>query len=503
MTSRTFPASLPVSLRRLFPDASFVGCAEIAVSVATDRSAECVPGCLFAALPGTKLQGRDFVPEAICRGASAILTPTPLPEVPLPQCIVSDARTAYAQLCHALAGWPTRRLGVAGVTGTNGKTSTAWLIRSMLAEAGYKTGLLGTIEYHDGEKSTPATLTTPDAKTLSTWLGSTLANGGNFAAVELSSHALDQGRAAGLLLDVAIVTNITHDHLDYHASAEEYRAAKARIAGLLKPGGCLVLNADDPGGRSLLDRTPDRCQARTFGIEQPADVIAADIRESADGVQFLLRTSVDQVEISTSLLGRHGVANCLAAACAGLHFGLSLEQIASGIAALSCVPGRLQRIDGGQPFQVFIDYAHTDDALRRVIAAVRSVTPGRVLCVFGAGGDRDRTKRAPMGAAASTADVAIVTSDNPRSEDPQSIMYDILAGCTSPAMHVDPDREQAIHWALQHAAPEDSVIVAGKGHETVQIVGHRKFPFDDAQVCREWLAQHGAALSRHRERQPA
>jgi UDP-N-acetylmuramoyl-L-alanyl-D-glutamate--2,6-diaminopimelate ligase len=503
MTLPTLPASIPVSLRRLFPDASFVGRAEIAVTAATDRSGECAPGCLFAVLPGTKSHGREFVAEAVRRGAASLLTEAPLPDALVPQCIVRDTRAAYSSLCHALFGSPSRRLGVVGVTGTNGKTSTTWLVRSILATAGRRTGLLGTIEYHDGARSVPASLTTPDPRTLAAWTAATLSNGGRHLALELSSHALHQGRAAGLCLDVAVITNITRDHFDYHGNHESYRDAKGRIAGLLKGGGRLVLNADDPGSLSLADRTPARGQLVTFGIEQPADVTASQIRETDLGTEFLLSAGAERATARTPLIGRHNVSNCLAAAAAALHFGVSLRDVAAGIENLAQIPGRLERIDAGQPFQVFVDYAHTDDALQRVIDAVRRVTEGRVLCVFGAGGDRDRTKRSPMGTAASRADLLIVTSDNPRGEDPQAIIYDILAGCTSAAVHVDPDRERAIAWALQQARPGDAVIVAGKGHERVQIVDSQRLPFDDAEVCRRHLGMSYPLSHVRRELQTA
>jgi UDP-N-acetylmuramoyl-L-alanyl-D-glutamate--2,6-diaminopimelate ligase len=489
MTSLTTPASIPVSLRRQFPDASFVGCAEIAVTDATDRSSECSPGCLFAALPGANVHGRAFATEAVERGAVAVLVDAPLPEISIPQCILPDVRSAYARLCHTLYAWPTRRLGTVGVTGTNGKTSTAWLTRAILEHAGRRCGLTGTIEQYDGRLSTPAELTTPDPRTLARCLASTLHNGGRNAVMELSSHALQQERAAGVELDVAIVTNVTQDHFDYHGTFDAYRLAKAKIAKLLKRGGRLVLNADDPGSRSLLEHLPTSSQWNTFGVCESADVTASEVECSPEGCRFRLQAGVESVCCETALIGAHNISNCLAAASAALHFGLSLSDIADGIRAVTHVPGRLQRVEAGQTFQVFVDYAHTEDALRRAIAAVREITPGRLLCLFGAGGDRDRSKRARMGAAAAGADWVVVTSDNPRSEDPQAIIYDILSGCVSSHIHVDPDRERAIRWALDEARPGDSVLIAGKGHEKTQIIGRDRIPFDDAAVCRDHLSR--------------
>lgn len=487
MTPAPASASIPISLRRLFPDASFVGCGEIVVTDATERSGDCRPGCLFAALPGTKVHGRTFVTEAVGRGAIAVLSDRPLADLHVPQCIVREPRAAYSRLCHTICQWPSRRLGMVGVTGTNGKTSVTWLVRRLLQQAGLQTGLLGTIEYHDGEQSAEATLTTPDARSLAGWLASARSRRTTHMALELSSHALAQDRACGLELDVAIVTNITHDHFDFHRNFEAYRDAKARIARLLKRGGRLVLNADDPGSRSLLGEAPASAQALTFGLDGDADVRAREIAELPGGCRFRVDAGAASAQFETSLIGRHNVANCLAAVGAGLHFGLSLAQIADGIRSLSCIPGRMQRIDAGQPFQVFIDYAHTPDALERAITAVRRITPGRVICLFGAGGERDRSKRPVMGAAGTLADIVVVTSDNPRGEDPQSILYDILSGCVASQVHVDPDREQAIAWALRTAQPGDSVLVAGKGHESVQIIGSERIPFDDAAVCRQYL----------------
>ncbi|MFV0442205.1 MAG: UDP-N-acetylmuramoyl-L-alanyl-D-glutamate--2,6-diaminopimelate ligase [Planctomycetaceae bacterium] len=488
MTPPSASETIPVSLRRQFPDASFIGCADIVISTATDRSGDCTPGCLFAALPGTNVHGRAFVTDAVERGATALLTDTPLPHVHLPQCIVADARAAYSRLCHSLAHWPSRRLGVAGVTGTNGKTSTAWLVRSILDSSQRRCGLTGTIEYSDGFNVDPAPLTSPDPRTLTRYLARARDNDCSHFALELSSHALDQGRASGLLLDAAIVTNITQDHFDYHGTFDAYRDAKARIAGYLKRGGTLILNSDDPGSLSVMGFTPGSARCLTFGIAEPADVQATQLELGPDGCRFTVTAGTESARFETSLVGQHNVANCLAACCAGLHFGLSLQEIAVGIAALRCIPGRMQSINCGQPFRLFVDYAHTADALRRTIAAARQLATGRVICLFGAGGDRDRSKRPEMGRAGATADVVVLTSDNPRGEDPQSILYDVLSGCVAAKVHVDPDRERAIAWAIHQARPGDVLVVAGKGHETVQIIGRDRIPFDDAALCRKYLA---------------
>jgi UDP-N-acetylmuramoyl-L-alanyl-D-glutamate--2,6-diaminopimelate ligase len=483
--------TVPVSLRRLFAAASFVGCGDIAVTDVTEDSRSCRAGCLFAALPGTRTQGLSFVNEAIERGASSLLVDRPLPDCPVPQCIVPNSRVAFAQLCEALYGYPSRRLATVGVTGTNGKTTVTWLVRSILEASARPTALLGTIEYSDGMVSQPASLTTPSTRETSRWLASAVARASQCATLEISSHALDQARVAGLMLDVAIVTNITQDHFDYHLNFEAYRRSKARILRQLKRRGLVVLNADDPGSMSLLGQTTAAAQVVTYGIDHPADVMAESVELGAGGSSFVLRTGVETVRMQTPLVGRHNVSNCLAASAAARHLGVPLSEIAEGCEALESVPGRLERIRGSHPFEVYVDYAHTDDALRRALSAVQEVTRGRVFCVFGAGGDRDRSKRPLMGRAAGSADVVVVTSDNPRSEDPSRIIDDILAGCRASGaeLHVDPDRAEAIRWAIEQAEPEDAVLVAGKGHETVQIIGNERRPFDDRAVCRDVLRE--------------
>ena len=482
---------VPVSLRRLFPLASFVGCADIRVFGATERSDECRPDVLFAAIAGTQVDGNRFVGEAVERGAGALLVQRPLADVAVPQCVVPNTRRAYARLCAALAGYPSGKLNIAGVTGTNGKTTVTWLIRSILQAAAKQTGILGTIEYDDGNRKDRSRLTTPDAKTLSQWLGAMVRRGTTHAAIELSSHALHQDRIAGTYLDVAVVTNVTQDHFDYHQDYASYLSAKSRIIEYVKVGGRIVLNADDPGSRSLHDRVDGSLRTTTYGFHPDSDVTAELLDESLSGSRFLLRLNGagNGVEIRTPLVGRHNVSNCLAAAAVAAHFDVPAEAIAAGVESLAAVPGRLERIDCGQPFDVFVDYAHTDDALRRCVDSLQRLTQGRVICVFGAGGDRDRSKRPLLGNAAAGADLAVVTSDNARSEDPQQIIDDILPGFSGARNQpsVEVDRAAAIHWALQQAGAGDCVLVAGKGHEAEQIIGTERIPFDDREVIRREL----------------
>ncbi len=476
-----------VTLRRLLPSASFVGCADIRIHHATNRSTDCREQTLFAALRGSVFDGHHFIREAVDYGASAVLVEYPQTDISVPQCVVRDSRRAYAEICCALEGYPSKNLCVTGVTGTNGKTTTTWLLRSILQAGGVQSGLLGTIEYHNAVEAERSQLTTPDSMALAHWLSSMVANQATHAAIELSSHALDQSRCAGTLLDAAVITNITHDHLDYHTGYDAYRDSKLRIFENLKPGGVAILNADDPGSISCLALAPG--QVTTFGIHNSADVSGTILEQSADGTVFVLTAGAERVQVRTPLAGEHNVLNCLSAAAAALHSGISLHDIAAGIESLQAVPGRLERIDCGQAFHVFVDYAHTDDALQRAVLAAKAVTSGRVICVFGAGGDRDRTKRPLLGRAGAVADLPVVTSDNPRSEDPESIIEEILAGIeVGRNCHVEVDRELAIGWALRQAGPGDTVLIAGKGHETEQVIGTEKIHFDDREVVRGIVA---------------
>ncbi len=476
----------PISLKALLPTAQFIGDDDILVTHTTERSEMVSPGVLFAAIPGTRRNGEEFARDAVLRGAEALLLSREFPNLPVPQCLVPDVRRAFALLCDALAGHPSQTLKIAGVTGTNGKTTTTWLIRSILRAAGHPTGVLGTIEYSDGSRRERAGLTTPDSQILSNWLASMVVNGTAHAAMELSSHALDQGRACGTQLDVAIVTNVTQDHFDYHQNFETYLAAKTRIAEHLKPDGVLVLNADNAGSSAVASRVELGGRIVTFGIDHEADVTATIVKESTAGTQFVLGCGEGAESVLMPMIGRHNVANALAAAAAAHHFGVPLKTIALGIELLPAVPGRLERVDAGQPFDVFVDFAHTEDALRRCVSNLRQLCSKRVIVVFGAGGDRDRSKRPKMAQAVLGADLIVVTSDNPRTEDPQRIIEDILAGFAPsfPPLHVEPDRKAAIAWTLAEAQPSDCVLIAGKGHETEQIIGTQRFPFDDREVVR-------------------
>lgn len=478
-----------ISLRRLLPAAEFIGADDIRVASCSSDSRRVEPGDLFAALPGSVHDGHDFVVEAVRRGAVAVLARQPIPGIGLPICCVPNTQDAYARLRQALAGSPSEHLRVIGITGTNGKTTTSCLLASVLSTAGYQVGLLGTLGGFDGLDFHDSTLTTPPPDELARWLARTAANGCSHAILEVSSHALDQSRVAGIRLDAACVTNVRRDHLDYHRSILDYRMTKSRLLDYLCGEGFAVLNADDPTSASYLAEIHG--PVLTIGMHSAAEISATVIERFVSEQTFLLSAGSEILPVRTRMIGTHHVYNCLVAAAVGLAYGIDLATVARGLEAVDQVPGRLQRLECGQPFGVFVDYAHTPDALAGSLRTLREVVEGRLICVFGAGGDRDREKRPLMGRAVERgADLAVVTTDNPRTEDPEAIQEDILRGLKHPERtEVIPDRTEAIHWALGQAEPGDCVLIAGKGHEKHQILGTKRVPFDDRQVAREWLYQ--------------
>lgn len=483
-----------VSLRECLPDAEFSGVADLRVTGCCSDSRQCRPGDLFAALPGTSRDGQQFIPEAVARGASAILVDRPARNCPLPACYVTDVREAFGLVCQALANNPAEQLKVVGITGTNGKTTTSLLCASVLESAGCRTGLMGTLAYTDGYTMQSAGWTTPPANVLAHWLSRMVQSGRSHAVLEVSSHALCQRRVAGMEFDVACLTNIRHDHLDYHGSLDRYRAAKARLFDQLRPDGVAIVNVDCPQGAWLVDTLDG--PTLTVAMEGQAEITATPLNESAAEQTFLLAVGSESVPVRTPLIGRHNISNCLVASALGVAYGIDLATIARGLEAVQSVPGRLQPIECGQPFHVFVDYAHTADALSVCLDTLRANIRGRLICVFGAGGDRDRTKRPAMGrAVAARSDLAVVTSDNPRSEDPNQIAEQILRGFRSHAEVVTiPDRATAIHWALSQAGEGDCVLIAGKGHETSQWIGQEHYHFDDREVARDWLQDRFAPV---------
>jgi UDP-N-acetylmuramoyl-L-alanyl-D-glutamate--2,6-diaminopimelate ligase len=446
-------------------------------------------GDVFLAVPGTKANGTDFLAEAARRGACAAVVPSPLPSFSLPQVVVPDPRAAVAEVAAAWFGHPSRSLLCAGVTGTNGKTTTALLLRSVLEASGRRTGFLGTIGYQLPSGTLPARHTTPDAVTLQGLLRRTVEEGCEACVMEVSSHALHQSRVRGVSFDLALFTNLSPEHLDYHGHLEAYREAKARLFDDLAPGAIAVLPAVDPASARMAQGTRARVVRYSLAADE-VDVHGTPLRVDLEGARLAVRTPKGSFEVRSSLPGRHNLENLLAAAAAGYALGIPLDRVGAGLSALDAVPGRLERVDGGGPFAVFVDYAHTETALQRVLEHLAPFTSGRLIVVFGCGGERDRGKRAAMGAVASDlADVVFLTNDNPRSEDPQAILDAILEGMGErrAEARVEPDRRAAIGAAVAEARPGDVVLVAGKGHETVQIVGREARPFDDRAVAREAL----------------
>jgi len=476
-----------VRLRTLLPEADFIGAADVCVNRCTCDSRRVEPGDLFVAIRGTTHDGHDFIGEAIQRGCAAVLSEQPIPTLAVPVCTVPSARNALARICQTLAGDPSRRLKVIGVTGTNGKTTTSCLLASVLTTAGHKVGLVGTLGYLDGMVIEQPALTTPPPDKLASLLSRMVCNQCTHAIMEVSSHALDQSRIDGIGFDTVCVTNVSRDHLDYHYTVDDYRATKSKLLGHLAPEGLAVINADDPTSAGYLHLIDG--PVLTVGIRSSAELTAVIVEQHLSEQTFLLTAGSETVPVRTQMIGTHHVYNCLEAAAVGLAYGIELPEVVRGLESAEHVPGRLERIECGQPFGVFVDYAHTPDALAGALSTLRQVSRGRLICVFGAGGDRDERKRPLMGRAVErVADVAVVTSDNPRTEDPLEIIGDVLEGFRHQGdAEVIPDRVEAIRWALGAARPGDCVLIAGKGHEKHQIVGDRRIPLDDCQIAREWL----------------
>ncbi len=455
------------------------------------------PGTLFVAIRGEKTDGNKFVADAVAHGAVAVISeqenPGTLPPG-FPWIQVADARKALAISAANFYARPAEILKLIGVTGTNGKTTTSYLVDSVLRAAGCQVGLLGTIAYRLVREDKPAPNTTPESLDLQKYLAKIVQAGGTHAVLEASSHALAMDRLWGCPFAVAIFTNLTRDHLDYHKTFEDYFAAKRRLfEGTGSPAPAAgVINRDDEYGRRLSGLAT---RTLTYGLEPGADVTARKLALTLSGIEFTAETPAGKIEIRSKLVGRPNVYNILAAVAAGAALNLSTEVIANGIAKLSAVPGRFERVEAGQPFLVVVDYAHTDDALRNLLATARELNPdGRIITVFGCGGDRDRTKRPLMGEAAGRAsDIVVLTSDNPRSEDPLLIINDAIVGAqrTKAKLFIEPDRQKALEVALDEARSGDIVLLAGKGHETYQVLRDRTIEFDDRAVAHRILSQRG------------
>jgi len=454
------------------------------------RTAE--PGDLFIARSGTKTEGARFIGDAAARGAVAVVCGGKIESCPLPQIVVPNPAAVAGPLAHIFYGHPSRQVKSIGVTGTNGKTTTTYILRHLLQKFAIPCGLIGTVETDDGKTRSEAAMTTPGAVDLVKLLAKMRDNGCRACAMEVSSHALHQGRVLGFDFSGAAFTNLTRDHLDYHGTMEKYADAKAILFHMLGPDAVAVVNADD----SYAERMLAGCEARAtrFGFGSSADYCAKDIRMTSRGSNFILHTPDGSAEVSLAMIGRHNIANALTAATiAGEVFLLSVHQIAAGLKDAPGAPGRLQPVDRNQPFAVLVDYAHTDDALTKALTALRHLTKGKLRVLFGCGGDRDRTKRPLMAHAAErNADAIYVTSDNPRTEDPRTIIEEIIAGFQNlrdKPIFVEADRRTAIAKILHDAQPGDVVLLAGKGHENYQIIGATKYHFDDVEEAAAVLEQ--------------
>ncbi|HTB23229.1 MAG TPA: UDP-N-acetylmuramoyl-L-alanyl-D-glutamate--2,6-diaminopimelate ligase [bacterium] len=464
-------------------------------------------GAVFFALPSASGKAADTAAharDAAAKGALAVVaSPAVLRKAGLGALGVAspDVVGAYACLCAAAYGFPARRLELSGVTGTNGKTTTAFLLRGILDPERRSSALLGTVGYWVGRRFHDAPNTTPSALDLQALFAEALAAGCDRAVMEVSSHALDQRRVEGLSYTVALFTNLTRDHMDYHRTVAAYAKAKARLFGLLKPSGTAVVNAADPyAARMAAARTRGARVLRYHAAGGKAELRAEDVELGLDATRFTLCFGGKRLALRFPMPGRFNVANALAAAGGALAQGRSLHAVAAGLEKPHLPPGRFEQVRAGQPFNVVVDYAHTPDALERLIKTARECTPGRVITVFGCGGDRDRGKRPMMGAlSARLSDLSFATSDNPRTERPAAILDDIFAGIADkalPKVRRVADRAKAIRAAVSAARPGDSVLLAGKGHEDYQIVGAVRHPFDDRVQARTALAALGWGRAR-------
>ncbi len=477
----------------------------VAVTSLTDDSRAVKPGGVFVAVKGERVDGHAFVGKAVAAGAAGLVLQKGHTEATaaagssVPVVRVKDSRLVLGLLAGRFYGDPASRLRMVGVTGTNGKTTVTYLCKAVLETAGLRVGLIGTVAYQIGAERLSAAHTTPGAVELQALLARMADAGLDAAVMEVSSHALALDRTSGCEFDVAIYTNLTQDHLDFHGDMDAYFQAKLRLFSALDPAGRklrpkrAIVNLDDERGPRVCDAS--RVPVWTYAIHKPADIRAEDVRLALSGTRFIAATPQGRFPVESRLVGEHNVYNILAAIGVGLHEGFPPETVQRGIASLANVPGRFERVEAGQDFTVVVDYAHTDDALLRLLTAAQALKTGRIITVFGCGGDRDRGKRPKMGrVAARLSDVVFLTSDNPRSENPEAILREIEVGvrevlADKPVRYeVHADRRAAIEAAVREAKPGDTVLIAGKGHEDYQIVGSTRLHFDDREVARAALA---------------
>jgi UDP-N-acetylmuramoyl-L-alanyl-D-glutamate--2,6-diaminopimelate ligase len=489
------PTSL-ASVARVLRTAGLIdeihGPEDVYVSGVSQDSRSMQNGDLFLAWHGSDWDAHDFVAPAAQAGAVAAVVERHVPEAGIPQLQVSDGRRAAALAADVLLGSPWESLFTVGVTGTNGKTTTAMITRHLLQDSGTAVaiGTLGLVETDGSVRAGTEGLTTPGPVELSTWLAGLADAGVDSVALEASSHALEQKRLDGVRFDAVVFTNLTQDHLDYHPDMASYLTAKSHLLNLMKAGGLAVVNADADEWRTL---PTEGCRTLTYGVDSPADLRAEALEPTPDGTRFRIVFDDQDAEVNLPLLGRFNVENSLAAAGVGWAAGMDVAAIGARLETVPQIPGRLE-IVATDPFSIVIDFAHTAEALRGVLTTLRARVPGRLIVVFGAGGDRDRGKRPEMGAVvAEGADLAVVTSDNPRTEDPESIIDDIVAGMPEASYQRHADRREAISLALTAARDGDLVLLAGKGHESYQVIGTESCPFDERVVVQESLGRLGGA----------
>jgi UDP-N-acetylmuramoyl-L-alanyl-D-glutamate--2,6-diaminopimelate ligase len=458
---------------------------------------------VFVAIKGASCDGRQFIDKAVANGAKYVVyengqtvphAPTTTGVVFVP---VENPAHAAGLLAQAANGYPAKKLTCMAVTGTNGKTTVAFLVQACVKAAGYQCGLMGTVVYDTGSGVTASTLTTPDCLTTADMQRQMVKAGATYMVTEASSHALSQDRLAGVDFRAAAFTNLTGDHMDYHRTTDNYLAAKTRLFTALAPNATAVLNQQAPQSRLIAQET--KARVCWFAVDEPADLTAHIESMTVEGTVFTLEFQGQREQVRTPLLGRYNVSNHLTAAGLCLAVGLDLKTVAKGLSSLPGVPGRLERV-AGDGFTVLVDFAHTDDAMQNVLTTLRPLCKGRLTILFGCGGDRDRTKRPRMARVAERlADTIIVTSDNPRTEDPEAIIGEIIAGFENPGSErvtVQPDRRKAIELAIENARPDDIVLLAGKGHETYQIIGTKKFDFSDKAIAGQRLRERQCSPSR-------
>ncbi len=485
---------------------------ELLTFVSSDRqtavqidSRQVRPGDVFVAIPGPNCDGHDFISQAVASGAKYVVYQSgrSIPEVSGPSgkpvfIAVEHPAIAAGRLAQAVWDNPGARLTNLAVTGTKGKTTITFLVRSCIEAAGSKCGLIGTIVCDTGADVTPSSLTTPDCLTIAEAQRQMVNAHAKYMIIEASSHALSQDRLAGIDFRAAAFTNLTGDHMDYHKTREDYLAAKTRLFTALAPEATAVLNKQVAESESIARAT--KARVYWYAVDEPADLSARIESMTVEGTKFILESRGQKERVKSPLLGCYNVANHLAAAGLCLGTGLDLETIAAGLSSLKGVPGRLEKVSSNGDFAVLVDYAHTDDALQNVLTTLKPLCRGRLITVFGCGGDRDKTKRPRMAAVVERlADVIFVTSDNPRTEKPAAIINDIMVGFRDPSserLTVEPDRRKAIELAVEAAHPDDIVLLAGKGHETYQIIGDKKFDFSDKDIARQCLKERQCTRSR-------